>query len=336
MKSYIKQRWLLLFGIVIIWLMNHVYYKYLSPVYIKQSDIYYMDFLMLVIIIGLIGMDYYRTWKHRKEIDGLLECDEYIVLDDLQQPLYDDEKLFIHNEQIYQQDIEESYQKLCDLQEYISRWSHEIKLPLAALNMMNERNDDVTLRMEMKEQCEKMEQLLHTMLTGCKTWNSHYDKKIELLSLKEIVEKSIRHQSFFLIKEHFEIDNQITKEKVLSDEQWLVYMLDQIIHNAVKYHKEMPKLSIYAETKGNRTILHIRDNGIGICKEDLCSVFEKGYTGDNVRNGEYKSTGMGLYFVKQIARMLEHKIEIESMPQEYTDVQIIFDHHLDFFNITEL
>ena len=49
-------------------------------------------------------------------------------------------------------------------------------MPLAALHMMNERNDDVTLRMEIKEQCEKMEQLLHTMLTGCKTWNSHYDR----------------------------------------------------------------------------------------------------------------------------------------------------------------
>lgn len=88
--------------------------------------------------------------------------------------------------------------------------------------------------------------------------------------------------------------------------------------------------------KGNRTILHIRDNGIGICKEDILSVFEKGYTGNNVRNGEYKSTGMGLYFVRQIARMLEHQIEIVSIPQKYTDVCIIFDHHLDFFNITEL
>lgn len=336
MKSYIKQKWMLLLGIVIVWMMNRVYYVYLSPVHIQQSDIYYMDFLIAIIILGLIVIDYYRTWKHHKEIDDLLECQEYIVCDDLHQPLYDHEALFIHNEQIYHQDIEDNYQKLCELQEYISRWSHEIKLPLAALHMMNERNDDVTLRMEIKEQCEKMEQLLHTMLTGCKTWNSHYDKKIELLSLKGIVDKSIRHQSFFLIKEHFEIDNQITDEKVLSDEQWLVYMLDQIIHNAIKYHKEQPKLSLYTEIKGNRTILHIRDNGIGICKEDILSVFEKGYTGNNVRNGEYKSTGMGLYFVRQIARMLEHQIEIVSIPQEYTDVCIIFDHHLDFFNITEL
>ncbi len=44
MKSYIKQKWMLLLGIVIVWMMNHVYYVYLSPVHIQQSDIYYMDF----------------------------------------------------------------------------------------------------------------------------------------------------------------------------------------------------------------------------------------------------------------------------------------------------
>lgn len=336
MRSYLKQRGLLLCAIAFIWIMYHVYYMYLSPVKSNAGDIYYLDTLICVILMIFIGMDYIRLWKTKKGIDELCESDDYIMMNDIDRPLYEYASIFAHNEQMYNQDIEESYQKLCELQEYISRWSHEIKLPLAALQMMNERNDDVMLRGEMKEQFEKMEQLLHTMLTGCKTWNTHYDKKIEVLSLKEIVDKSIRHQSFFLIKQHFLVDNQITTEKVLSDEQWLVYMLDQIIHNAVKYHKENPTLSVYTEIKGNRTILHIRDNGIGIYKKDLLSVFEKGYTGDNARNGEYKSTGMGLYFVKQIARMLEHQIEIESIPHEYTDVQIIFDHHLDFFNITEL
>ncbi|MCB6454248.1 sensor histidine kinase, partial [Erysipelatoclostridium ramosum] len=57
-----------------------------------------------------------------------------------------------------------------ELQDYISRWSHEIKLPLAALRMMNERNTDAALRKDIQEQLEKMERQLHMMLCTAKAW----------------------------------------------------------------------------------------------------------------------------------------------------------------------
>lgn len=336
MKEYIKSKWQLLLCILLIWFLYHFYFLYLSSGNVLPQDVYYLDALLCIPLLLLIGYDILQMKKKQKELKQCMDSGEYITTQDQRQDMGIYSALFEYNEQIYEKEKAEDYQKLMELQDYISRWSHEIKLPMAALNMMNERNNDVILRGQMKEQCEKMEQLLHTMLTGCKTWNTIYDKKMELLSLKEVISKSIRHQSFFLIKEHFEIENLVEDTKVLSDEQWLVYLLDQIIHNAIKYHKEQPKLTFFVQEQGTRCILHIKDNGIGISKKDLPGIFDKGTTGDNVRNGEYKSTGMGLYFVKKIISLLGHRIEVDSKEDGYTDMRITFDHHLDYFNLTDL
>ena len=50
--------------------------------------------------------------------------------------------------------------------------------------------------------------------------------------------------------------------------------------------------------------LRVEDNGIGISKEDLPYIFDKGYVGKNLRKGDYHSTGMGLYFAGKIGKML--------------------------------
>lgn len=69
--------------------------------------------------------------------------------------------------------------------------------------------------------------------------------------------------------------------------------------------------------------LYISDTGIGIAKEDLPRVFERGFTGYNGRM-EYKATGIGLYLCREIMEKLNHKISIESKPEKGTMVTIDF------------
>ena len=58
--------------------------------------------------------------------------------------------------------------------------------------------------------------------------------------------------------------------------------------------------------------------------EDIGRVFDKGFTGINGRNRLYKSTGMGLYFAKNMIDKLGHKIEVSSKKDEYTIFNIYF------------
>jgi len=109
---------------------------------------------------------------------------------------------------------------------------------------------------------------------------------------------------------------------VLTDEKWLVFVIEQILSNALKYTQE-GRISIYMERDGAQTLV-IADTGIGIAGEDLPRVFEKGFTGYNGRRDK-KSTGIGLYLCKRILSKLSHTIVIEGEPGKGTKVKICLD-----------
>ena len=71
----------------------------------------------------------------------------------------------------------------------------------------------------------------------------------------------------------------------------------------------------------------------GSCRKTCAGSGEKGFTGSSHRNGQYKSTGMGLYMVSQILKRLEHQIEVESQPGSYTRFTITFVITADFFHL---
>ena len=88
-------------------------------------------------------------------------------------------------------------------------------------------------------------------------------------------------------------------------------MLDQFIANSIKYKRDKPKLSFFIEQEAQSLTLIIEDNGIGISREDIPYIFDRGFIGHNLRDGDYRSTGMGLYFVKDIASRLQILVEVD-------------------------
>jgi len=110
--------------------------------------------------------------------------------------------------------------------------------------------------------------------------------------------------------------------QVLTDEKWLVFVIEQLLSNALK-HTPQGKISIYMDKNKSKTLV-IQDTGIGIQPEDLPRVFEKGFTGYNGRTDK-KSTGIGLYLCKRILTKLSNTITIESEVGKGTVVKIGLD-----------
>ena len=104
---------------------------------------------------------------------------------------------------------------------------------------------------------------------------------------------------------------------MLTDEKWLLFVVEQVLSNALKYTREG---SITITMEHPKTLV-IRDTGIGIAPEDLPRIFEKGYTGYNGR-GDQKASGLGLYLCRTICRKLGHSITAESAPDEGTAIRI--------------
>ena len=132
--------------------------------------------------------------------------------------------------------------------------------------------------------------------------------------------QAIRKFSFEFIRKKIRIDFDETNMKVLTDEKWLVFVLEQLLSNAMKYTNE-GNVHIY----GYDSTLFIEDTGIGIDPSDLPRVFEKGFTGFNGRSDK-QASGLGLYLCKSIMNKLSHGIEIESQVNKGTKVILYLKH----------
>ncbi len=263
---------------------------------------------------------------------------------------FENREIALHDIEILQEKLQEKFNENCELQDYVAKWCHEIKIPLSAAMLMDEKIEDALLRTSVREQLEKINWQMSTMLQGCRLQSALFDLQIRRALLSECVKISIRNNRFFLIQKKFMMDIQVEEISVYTDPTWLVYVLDQLLNNAIKYVKKKPVLRIWtkyisadsarreeatqeAETSGEGETgsklsagikLFVEDNGEGIRDSDIRRIFDKGYTGSSYHNGEYKSTGMGLYLVYKIIGKLEHEISVESRYGEYTRFCITF------------
>ena len=71
-------------------------------------------------------------------------------------------------------------------------------------------------------------------------------------------------------------------------------------------------------------ILRVADNGPGIPEKDLPRVFEKGFTGENGRRKNRRSTGLGLYLVQKLCDRLGLGVSVTSRVGEGTAVELVF------------
>lgn len=113
------------------------------------------------------------------------------------------------------------------------------------------------------------------------------------------------------------LDYQPINTRVITDEKWLLFVIEQVLSNALKYTRS-GKISIYSSEKD---MLCIEDTGIGIAPEDLPRIFEKGYTGYNGRKDKHAS-GIGLYLARRICDNLGHKISARSVIGKGTAITI--------------
>ncbi len=111
---------------------------------------------------------------------------------------------------------------------------------------------------------------------------------------------------------------------VMSDRKWLMYILNQIISNAIKYNKSGGTVTFVIENKGTTVVsLQVIDTGVGIPQQDIERVFELFYTGSNGRDN-VNSTGVGLAMVKSVTKLLGHEVKLTSEIDKGTTVELIF------------
>lgn len=200
----------------------------------------------------------------------------------------------------------EAAEKLSDMTDYYTMWVHQIKTPIAAMGLILQNGDSPEYS-ELSENLQKIEQYAEMVLCYLRLDSNSSDLVIKEYDLDSIVKQAVRKFSSQFIRRQLKLVYKPLEKTVLTDEKWLLFVIEQIISNAVKYTPS-GEVEIYCEEP---LTLCIRDTGIGIAPEDIPRIFEKGYTGCNGRLDK-KASGIGLYLCRRICGKLGHKITAES------------------------
>ena len=314
---------LLLFGIITIEIFLMAYNV---GMFIKI----YIPLIIMGLYITSIIIEYF---KRKKFYDNLLkmleELDEkYLITEIIKTPNFLEGQIFKNSlEQIDKSMLENvnKYKYMTeDYKEYIELWIHEIKIPIATSKMVIENNKNAITK-SIDEELDKVENYIEQALFYARSNTVEKDYYIRKVFLKEIINESIKKNKSSLIQEKISIDIHDLDIEVNTDNKWIVFILNQIIQNSIKYRKkENSVIEIYANQGKENVILYIKDNGIGIKQGEITRVFEKGFTGTNGRLSNKKSTGIGLYLCKKLCNKLGIGIELNSVQNEGTEVKLVF------------
>lgn len=275
------------------------------------SEWIYGASVCLFLLIAIGGMDFWRYYRRHKRLLKIREIIP-ICVDAMETPedvLEEDYQAFVRMINMTKgQEINELKRQGRDMTEYYTMWVHQIKTPIAAMRLLlQERecfeNDEVS------EELFRIEQYVEMALQFLRLNADSTDYVIRRLDLNEAVREAVRKYVRVFVRKKIKLDFKPLHTQALTDEKWLVFVVEQILSNALKYTVR-GSISIYMK-EGADKVLVIEDTGIGIRSEDLPRVCEKGYTGYNGHTDK-RSTGIGLYLCKRILTKLGHTIEIES------------------------
>ncbi|MGN1415819.1 MAG: ATP-binding protein [Oscillospiraceae bacterium] len=200
----------------------------------------------------------------------------------------------------------EAAAKLSDMTDYYTMWVHQIKTPIAAADLILQ-STDCPEKAELAENLQRIEQYAEMVLCYLRLDSDSTDFVIKEYDLDGIIRQAVRKFSAQFIRRRLRLVYSPVGKTVLTDEKWLLFVIEQVISNAVKYTPS-GEVEIYCEEP---LTLCVRDTGIGIAPEDIPRIFEKGYTGCNGRLDK-KASGIGLYLCRKICTKLGHSISAES------------------------
>ncbi len=215
-----------------------------------------------------------------------------------------------------QEAVDESRRRYKDLTEYYTIWAHQIKTPISAMQLMLQREDTDASR-ELTEELKRISQYVEMVLVVLRLDADTTDYVIREYDLDGNIRQAVRKHATQFIYRKIQLKYEPLNVSVLTDEKWLLFVIEQVLSNALKYTKS-GSVEIFMEEPKT---LCIRDTGIGIAPEDLPRIFEKGYTGYNGRSDK-KASGIGLYLCRRICGKLGHRIRACSAVGEGTTIRI--------------
>lgn len=277
----------------------------------EAEAVFYASGLCLLAAVVVLCIDFTKFYgKHRGRMMILKDIEyEYEHLPEAVNLVEEDYSRMLYAlGQINNAHLTDWRQERQESLDYYTLWVHQIKTPIAVMRMTLQGEDTVEHR-ELLAELFRIEQYADMVLTYIRLGSDRTDFVFQEYDLDTIIKQAIHKYAPLFVRCKIGLIYEPARMTVLTDEKWLLFILEQLLSNAVKYTRGgSVTVSVSPEQ-----VLSVTDTGIGILPEDLPRIFDKGFTGYHGRTDK-KATGLGLYLCKQTADKLGIPICVTSEP----------------------
>lgn len=228
--------------------------------------------------------------------------------------------------------IIKSFERLAEVarmkSEFVSVVSHQLRSPLSNLKwvvdlLISGKIESVSEKQSvylqiLRENSRRMEGLVSDLLIVSRIEADNLPFKIEKASLVELIKSLISRIESFAKASNIEIKLIIEENlpEFFFDYQKIEQAVNNILDNAIRYIKGNGKIEVILKKEANKLCLEIKDNGVGIPKEDQKYIFQKFFRASNASKIQAQGSGLGLYIAKSIIEKSGGKIYFVSRENE--------------------
>ncbi|MBQ9031596.1 MAG: HAMP domain-containing histidine kinase [Parasporobacterium sp.] len=204
--------------------------------------------------------------------------------------------------------------------QFTSDASHELRTPttviLAECEMAEKAAGEEEVVQEsireIHKQARKMSELIGKLLSYTRLEQGTRRIDREAVDLSELVEDVCEEQRTVAVR-GIQIRSETQPDlMVMGDTSLLISLIQNLVSNAVKYGKDNGHVLVRTYVQGKNACVLVRDDGIGIAREDLDHIWNRFYQTDRSRSDESRGVGLGLSLASQIARLHHGEITVTS------------------------
>lgn len=208
-------------------------------------------------------------------------------------------------------------------QDFVANVSHELRTPLTTIKGYAETLLEGALNEEVahqfvqiiKKHSDRLEKIVEDLLMLSKIESKEFQWNMESILVSELITEALSYLNESFKKKNITVSIAPIPPNlwIYGDRQYLEQVLFNLLDNAIKYGREGGTVTISARLIDQKEAeIAVKDDGIGIPREDLSRIFERFYRVDKGRSRELGGTGLGLSIVKHIVQAHGGRIWAES------------------------
>lgn len=217
-------------------------------------------------------------------------------------------------------------------QDFTANVSHELKTPLTAIsgyaelieNEMVSHEQEIHFAHEIKKNSERLLCLINDIIRLSELDHKEMPRKYENFDLYEFLRDCSESLKVSAAKQNIMFSYSGAPCTIRGNKDMIRELIDNLVQNAIRYNKEGGHVEVFAGLVDGKPQLKVKDDGIGIPKDQQERIFERFYRVDKSRSKETGGTGLGLAIVKHIVELHDARIYIESEVDKGTEIWVEF------------